>query len=102
MSRKRFTAEQIIHKLRQAEVELANGQRTAQVCKTLGIFYQTYYRWRREYGGLRPDQAKRPKRRRTVGQETRLETVRLLSVNVSQLRPTQPKSVTTNSLFLLG
>ena len=42
MSRKRFTAEQIIHKLRQAEVELANGQRVAQVCKTLGISEQTY------------------------------------------------------------
>ena len=37
MSRKRFTAEQVIHKLRPAEVELANGQRMAQVCKTLGI-----------------------------------------------------------------
>ncbi|MDP7386953.1 MAG: transposase, partial [Nitrospinota bacterium] len=50
MSLKGFTAEQIIHKLRQAEVELANGQRMAQVCKTLGISEQTYYRWRREYG----------------------------------------------------
>ena len=52
MSRKRFTAEQIIHKLRQAEVELANGQRMAQVCKTLGICEQTYYRWRREANTL--------------------------------------------------
>jgi len=61
MSRKRFTVEQVIHKLRPAEVELANGQRMAQVCKTLGISEQTYYRWRREYGGLRRDQAKRLK-----------------------------------------
>ncbi len=45
MSRKRFTAEQIIHKLRQAEVELANGQGMDQVCKTLGISEQIYYRW---------------------------------------------------------
>tara|TARA_B100000949_G_C13909130_1_gene296033 strand:+ start:208 stop:342 length:135 start_codon:yes stop_codon:yes gene_type:complete len=44
MSRKRFTPEQVIHKFRQAEVELANGQRMAQVCKTLGISEQTYYR----------------------------------------------------------
>ena len=58
MSRKRFTPEQVIHKLRQAEVELANGQRMAQVCKTLGISEQTYYRWRRAYGGLRVTQAK--------------------------------------------
>jgi len=73
MSRKRFTAEQIIHKLRQAEVELANGQRMAQVCKTLGISEQTYYRWRREYGGLRLDQAKRLK---TLEQENaRLKTL---------------------------
>ena len=42
-------------------MELANGQRMAQVCKTLGISEQTYYRWRREYGGLRLDQAKRLK-----------------------------------------
>ena len=61
MSRKRFTAEQIIHKLRQAEVGLANGRRMAQVSKTLRISEQTYYRWRREYGGLRLDQAKRLK-----------------------------------------
>jgi len=58
MSRKRFTAEQVIHKPRQAEVELANGQRMAQVCRTLGISEQTYYWWRRAYGGLRVTQAK--------------------------------------------
>ena len=61
MSRKRFTPEQVIHKLRQAEVELANGQRMAQVCKTLAISEQTHYRWRRECGGLCADQAKRLK-----------------------------------------
>ena len=62
MSRKRFTAEQIIHKLRQAEVELANGQRMAQVCKTLGISEQTYYRWRNEYVGLSIDHARKLKK----------------------------------------
>ncbi len=61
MARKRYTAEQIITKLREAEVELAQGQTTPQVCKKLGISEQTYYRWRKEYGGLRIDQAKRLK-----------------------------------------
>jgi transposase-like protein len=61
MARKRCTAEQIITKLREAEVELAKGQTTPQVCKKLGISDQTYYRWRKEYGGLRVDQAKRLK-----------------------------------------
>ncbi len=61
MARKRYTAEQIITKLRDAEVELAKGQTTPQVCKKLGISDQTYYRWRKEYGGLRVDQAKRLK-----------------------------------------
>ncbi len=61
MARKRYTAEQIITKLLEAEVELAKGQTTPQVCKKLGISDQTYYRWRKEYGGLRVDQAKRLK-----------------------------------------
>jgi transposase-like protein len=58
MARKRYTTEQIICKLREAEVELAKGQTTGPVCKKLGIADQTYYRWRKEYGGLRVDQAK--------------------------------------------
>ncbi len=61
MARKRYTAEQIITKLREAEIELGKGQSTSQVCKKLGISDQTYYRWRKEYGGLRVDQAKRLK-----------------------------------------
>jgi putative transposase len=61
MSRKRFTAEQIIRKLREAEVGLAQGQTVGQVCRTLGIAEQTFYRWRREYGGLKIEQAKRLK-----------------------------------------
>ena len=61
MARKRFTAEQIIPKLREAEVELARGRTVSQVCKKLGITEQTYYRWRKEYGSLRMDQAKRLK-----------------------------------------
>jgi len=61
MARKKYTAEQIITKLREAEIELAKGQTTSQVSKKLGISDQTYYRWRKEYGGLRVDQAKRLK-----------------------------------------
>ena len=59
MPRKRFTSEQIIGKLREAEVELARGKKMPQVCKQLGVTQQTYYRWRKEYGGLRVDQAER-------------------------------------------
>jgi len=58
MIRKRFTAEQIIHKLREAEVELSRGKTIPEACKKIGVTDQTYYRWRREYGGLRIDQAK--------------------------------------------
>ncbi len=61
MARKRYTAEQIITKLREAEVELARGATIKEACKKLGITDQTYYRWRKEYGGLRVDQAKRLK-----------------------------------------
>jgi len=61
MSKKRFTAEQIIAKLREAEVGLSQGQTVAQVSRKLGVTEQTYYRWRKEYGGLRLDQAKRLK-----------------------------------------
>ena len=59
MPRKRFTTEQIIHKLREAEVELSKGRSVGQACKKIGVTEQTYYRWRREYGGLKLDQAKR-------------------------------------------
>lgn len=61
MSRKIFSAEQIISKLREAEVHFAQGLKTPQVCKKLGISDKTYYRWKKEYGGLRTDQAKRLK-----------------------------------------
>ncbi len=61
MAMKRFVSEQIIGKLREAEVELARGSTVGQVCKKLQIAEQTYYRWRAEYGGMRVDQAKRLK-----------------------------------------
>jgi putative transposase len=55
------TPEQIIHKLRQAEVEISEGATVPQAAKKIGVTEQTYYRWRNEYGGLRLDQAKRLK-----------------------------------------
>lgn len=61
MGRRRFTPEQIIGKLREAEVALAQGQTAAQVYRSLGIAEQTFYRWRREYGGLKIDQVRRLK-----------------------------------------
>jgi putative transposase len=61
MSMKKHTADQIINKLREAEVLQANGQSLVEVCRQLEITEQTYYRWRKEYGGLRVDQAKRLK-----------------------------------------
>ncbi len=59
MKRQRFTAEKIIGLLRQAEVELAQGKRVSEVCRGRGISEQNYYRWRSEYGGLKPEQARR-------------------------------------------
>ena len=61
MSRKRFKAEEIVNKLREADVLIAQGRSVAQVCKQIGVVEQTYYRWRKEYGGLKADQAKRLK-----------------------------------------
>ena len=61
MAGRRHTAEQIVGKLREAEVHLSKGMSIAQACKQIGITDQTYYRWRREYGGLKVDQARRLK-----------------------------------------
>jgi putative transposase len=59
--RTRFKAEQIIGKLRQAEVEMAGGAKVAQVCQKLGISEQTFHRWRARYGGMKTNEAKRLK-----------------------------------------
>jgi putative transposase len=61
MGRKRYRPEQIIRMLREAEVALAQGETVGQVCRTLGIAEQTFYRWGREYGGLKIEQARRLK-----------------------------------------
>lgn len=62
MARKRFTIEAIVRMLREAEVELSSGQSLHQVVKKLGITTQTFYRWRKEYGSLKMDQAHRFKK----------------------------------------
>jgi len=61
MPRKRYTPEQIINSLREAEVLLSQGSTTKEAARQLGITEQTYYRWRKEYGGMRINQAKRLK-----------------------------------------
>jgi putative transposase len=61
MGRKRYTAEQIIGMLREAEVLQSQGMTIGEISRKLGITEQTYYRWRKEYGGMRIDQAKRLK-----------------------------------------
>jgi putative transposase len=58
MKSKRHTTEQIIAKLRRADVELGKGQKVPDVCKLLQITEQTYYRWRQKYGGMAPEMAK--------------------------------------------
>jgi len=61
MARKNHTAEQIIAKLHEAEVLQSQGKSIAECVRQLGISDMTYYKWRKEYGGLRVDQAKRLK-----------------------------------------
>jgi putative transposase len=61
MARKRYTAQEIIGQLRTIEIEMGKGLTVVEACRKLGITGQTYYRWKKEYGGLRVDQAKRLK-----------------------------------------
>jgi len=61
MAKRGFGAEQIVSKLRQIEVLMAQGKSAALACKEAGVSEQSYYRWRKEYGGLQIDQAKRMK-----------------------------------------
>jgi putative transposase len=61
MKRKRFKAEEIVNKLREADVLIAQGRTVPQASRQIGVTEQTYYRWRKEYGGLKTDQARRLK-----------------------------------------
>jgi transposase-like protein len=59
MAKQRYTTEEIIHKLREADVLIGQGQTVAQATKQIGVTDKTYVRWRKSHGGLRIDQAKR-------------------------------------------
>ncbi len=61
MARRHFKPEQIIHMLREAEIKLAGGKKIGEVCRELAISEQSYYRWRKEYGGMQVSQAKKLK-----------------------------------------
>ena len=61
MARKSYSAEQIINKLREAEILISQGATLPTVLRKIGVSDCTYYRWRKEYGGMRVDQAKRLK-----------------------------------------
>jgi putative transposase len=61
MNKKKYTVEQIIGKLREAEVLQSKGEAMESICRQIGVTDQTYYRWRKEFGGIRLDQAKRLK-----------------------------------------
>ena len=61
MAGKRYTAEQIIGHLRQAEIRISEGKTVAEVVRELGVSEQTYYRWRKEYGGMEVEQLRRLK-----------------------------------------
>ena len=61
MGRRHFQPEQLIHMLREAEIKLAGGKKIGEVCRELGISEQSYYRWRKGYGGMQVSQAKKLK-----------------------------------------
>ena len=61
MKRKRHTTEQIISKLREAEVELAKGAKVPAACRKIGVTEQTFYRWRKQYSGMNREQIRRLK-----------------------------------------
>lgn len=90
MPRKTYSAEQIIKKLRTAEVGLAKGMTVNQVCREIGIAEQTFYRWRKEYGGMKVSQARRLK-------ELERENARLKKLVAEQALDLEIlKEVTTN------
>jgi transposase-like protein len=71
MARKRHTAEEIVSKLRQVDVLIAQGRQVADAVRAIGVTEVTYYRWRKEYGGLKGDQVKRLKELETENSRLR-------------------------------
>jgi len=85
MVRKTYTPEQIINKLREVEILISQGATSVEASRKIGVTEQTYYRWRREYGGMRVDQAKRLKE--LERENTRLKKlVAELSLDISILK----------------
>ena len=85
MAKKTYLPEQIINKLREAEILLNQGATIAEVSRKIGVTEQTYYRWRREYGGMRIEQARRLKE--LEKENTRLKKlVADLSLDISILK----------------
>ena len=85
MVKRAYTPEQIINKLRQAEIHLSQGSSIGEASRKIGVTEQTYYRWRREYGGMRVEQAKRLKE--LEKENTRLKKlVADLSLDISILK----------------
>ena len=92
MGTKKHGVEQIISKLRQAEVELSQGKKLEEVCRNLSISNQTYYKWKKEYGGLKVDQAKRL--RQLEAENTRLKhLVAELSIDKQILQEFNKKNI---------
>ncbi len=77
MANKRHTPEQVINKLRQAEVAISAGRTVSEASRQIGVTEQTYYRWRNEYGGLRIDQVKRLKQLETDVRRLNQENAKL-------------------------
>ena len=71
MAKKTFTPEQIIFKLREVEVFVGQGETVASTCRSIGVTEQTYYRWRKQYGGVGVDQLKELKRREQENERLR-------------------------------
>ena len=96
--KKRHSAEQIVAKLRQADVDLGKGLTVPEVCKQMGISQQTYYRWRTKYGGMDPLMAKQPWEK----ENSRLKKVvadQALDIQIMKRPPTQihrPRAATSD------
>ena len=101
-AQKRMSAGQIINALRKAEVGIANGKRIKEVCRELGVSEQTYYRWRREYGGMKTSQARRLKE---LEKETQLLKRAVADLTLDNLRSSPELCVKvrgSSSMLLLG
>ena len=104
MARKVYTPEQIIRKLREAEVLIAKGMTAQQAARKVGVTEQTYYRWRKEYGGMHIEQAKRLKtlekenvRLKRLVAEKELDIQILKEAIAFESKNSKPDNETTNS-----